>query len=88
VRRRPLVVDTEVGLVLDLALFDYPGTLRSVAITGVGEVAAAASFAAPCTDIHAQLFWIEAGKIARIESAVRRVPYGLASPWDQPLTLQ
>jgi hypothetical protein len=87
-RRRPLVIDTEAGVVLDLALFDYSGAVRSVAIKGVGEVAAAASFAAPCTDIHAQLFWIEAGKIARIETAVRRVPYGLASPWDEPLTLQ
>ena len=63
-RRRPLVVDTQAGLVLDLALFDYSGAVRSVAIREVGEVAAAASFAAPCTDIHAQLFWIEAGRIA------------------------
>ncbi len=83
VRRRPLVVDTAAGMVLDLALFDYSGAVRTVAIEGMGQVAAAASFAAPITDIHAQLFKIDAGKIVRIEGAVRRVPYGQSSPWDK-----
>jgi hypothetical protein len=82
VRRRPMVVDEAAGLVLDLALFDYPGAMRSVMIDGVGTVAAAASFAAPATDIQAQLFKLEGGKIVRIEAAVRRVPYGQSSPWD------
>jgi hypothetical protein len=86
VRRRPLVVDAESGLVLDLALFDYSAAVRSVAVAGVGPVAAAASFAAPCTDMQAQLFWTVAGRITRIEAAVRRVPYGQASAWDAPLT--
>jgi hypothetical protein len=88
VRRRPWVVDSEAGLLLDLALFDYSGAVQSVAIAGVGEVAAAPSFAAPCTDIHAELFKIDGRKIACIEAAVRRVPYGQASPWDEPLEIQ
>jgi hypothetical protein len=83
VRRRALVVDETAGLVLDLALFDYSGATRSVVIQDVGPVAAAASFAAPATDIQVQLFKIEAGKIVAIEAAVRRVPYGHASPWDR-----
>ena len=35
---RPLVVDEKQGLVLDLAFFDNQGDVKSVAVTGVGDV--------------------------------------------------
>ncbi len=85
VRRRPLVVDEESGLVLDLALFDHAGSTEPVDIRGVGGIAVAESFRSPSTDLHAQLFKIDAGQIAAIEDLVRRVPYGQSSPWDTPL---
>jgi hypothetical protein len=79
---RTLVVDESQGLALDLALLDNPGTTKSAAIVGTGEIALPASFRMPWTDLHAQLFKVEAGKIAHIEGLVRRVPYGQKSGWE------
>lgn len=87
VRRRPLVVDEELGLVLHLALLDHPADVPTVKVEGVGEVARAHSFGAPSTDLHAQLFKVEDGAIRQIEGLVRRLPYGASSPWDAPLSL-
>ena len=69
------VVDESRGLVLDLALLDNPGTAGSVAVKGVGDISLPASCRTPWTDLHAQLFKVERGKIAHIEGLVRRVPY-------------
>jgi hypothetical protein len=85
VRRRPLVVDEEAGLVFDLALFDHAAPIAPVSVKGAGDIAVAASFREPSTDIHAQLFKIDGGRIVAIEDIVRRVAYGQASPWDKPL---
>jgi hypothetical protein len=84
VRRRPLVVDERAGLVLDLALFDIAGTSEPIEVQGVGKVAVPAAFLTPSTDLHAQLFSIDAGQIQAIEDIVRRVPYGQSGPWDPP----
>lgn len=79
--RRTLVVDETQGLVLDLALLDNPATAKTIDISGVGTVAAPRLFLSPWTDMHAQLFKIEAGAISHIEGLVRRVPYGQGSGW-------
>ncbi len=80
--RRSLLVDESQGLALDLALLDNPATTKSVAVAGIGELAVPRSFRSPWTDLHAQLFKVEAGKIAHIEGIVRRVPYGQKSGWE------
>jgi hypothetical protein len=85
VRRRPLVVDEEQGLVLDLALLDHAADRPSVPVAGVGSIGRATSFAAPNTDLVPQLFKIDGGWITHIEGLVRRVPYGQTGPWDPPL---
>jgi hypothetical protein len=80
--RRTLVLDESQGLVLDLALFDNPATAKSVPVAGAGEIALPASLRTPWTDLHAQLFKVEAGKITHVEGLVRRVPYGQKSGWE------
>ena len=79
---RTLVVEESHGLVLDLALLDNPATARSVTVAAAGDVALPASLRMPWTDLHGQLFKIEAGKITYIEGLVRRVPYGQKSGWE------
>jgi hypothetical protein len=79
---RSLLVDEQQGLVLDLALLDNPGNVRSVEVAGVGEATVPRPFLSPWTDMHAQLFKIESGKIAYVEGIVRRVPYGQKSGWN------
>ena len=80
--RRDLVVDEMQGQVLHLGLVDNPATIRSVAVPGVGEVAAAEAFRIPWTDLHVQLFKVDSGAIAHIEGLVRRLPYGQGSGWS------
>ncbi|HEV3483227.1 MAG TPA: hypothetical protein VGR97_12975, partial [Candidatus Acidoferrales bacterium] len=65
--RRPLVVDVKQGLVLDLAFLDDEGNVKSVSVSGVGDVKVPAEFLRPITYIEPQLFKIEAGKIREIE---------------------
>jgi hypothetical protein len=79
--RRTLLVDEEQGLVLDLALLDNPGSATEVELPRVGSLKVPDSCLAPWTDLHAQLFKIEAGRISHIEDLVRRVPYGQGSGW-------
>ncbi len=69
--RRSLIVDTTQGLALDVLMRDNPATSRS----------APAEFLAPWTDLHAQLFKVEAGRIAHVEELVKRLPYGRESGW-------
>jgi len=80
--RRPLIVDETQGLVMDLALFDNPATVKTVDVAGVGTIAAPKLFLAPWTDLHAQLFKVESGAISYIEGLVRRVPYGQKPGWE------
>jgi len=74
---RPLVVDEKQGLVLNLALFDNEGNLKSVAVAGVGTVAVSSEFLRPITFMAPQLFKIEGGKIREIEGVSWAVPFGV-----------
>jgi hypothetical protein len=78
---RPLVVDEQQGLVLDLALFDNEGNVKSVAVPGVGNVAVPRNFLRPITFLKPQLFKIEGGKIREIEGLSWPVPFGMPSGW-------
>ncbi len=72
----PWVVDRELGLVFGIAFIDISGTVRSLDIAGVGKVALPPSFGVPHTWISPYLFKIRNGKIRRIETLTRPVPYG------------
>lgn len=80
---RPLVVDEKQGLVLNLALFDDEGSVKSVAAPGVGSVAVPRNFLRPITLLKPQLFKIEDGKIREIEGLSWPVPYGMPSGWSK-----
>jgi hypothetical protein len=69
--RRSLIVDADQGLALEVVLRDNPATSRS----------SPAEFLAPWTDLHAQLFKVEQGRIAHVEELVKRLPYGHESGW-------
>jgi hypothetical protein len=73
---RPLVVDESQGLVLDLAFFDNPGDLKSVAVPGVGPVAVPVEYRRAFSFMAPQLFKIEGGKIREIEGLSWAVPFG------------
>jgi hypothetical protein len=81
--RRPLVVDVEQGLVLDLALLDNEGNVKTVSVTGVGNVKVPAEFLRPITFVQPQLFKIENGKIREIEGISWPLPYGMRSGWEK-----
>jgi len=80
--RRPLVVDEEQGLVLNLAFLDNEGNVKSVSVTGVGDIKVPAEFVRPITYIEPQLFKIEGGKIQQIEGLAWPMPYGMRSGWS------
>jgi hypothetical protein len=79
--QRPLVVDAEQGLVLNLAFLDNEGNVKSVSVPGVGDVKVPPEFLRPITYIEPQLFKIEAGKIREIEGLSWAMPYGMRSGW-------
>lgn len=81
--RRPLVVEVDQGLVLDLAFLDSEGNVKSVSVSGVGDVKVPAEFLRPITFVQPQLFKIEAGKIREIEGLSWPMPYGMRSGWDK-----
>jgi hypothetical protein len=81
--RRPLVVDVEQGLVLNLAFLDNEGNVKSVSVPGVGDVKVPAEFLRPITFIQPQLFKIEGGKIREIEGTSWPMPYGIRSGWER-----
>jgi hypothetical protein len=78
----PLVVDEQQGLVLNLALFDNEGNVKSVNVPGVGTVAVPQNLLRPITFLKPQLFKIEAGKIREIEGLSWPVPFGMPSGWE------
>jgi hypothetical protein len=78
---RPLVVDEQQGLVLDLAFFDNQGDVKSVAVAGVGNVAVPAEYRRAFSFMAPQLFKIEGGKIREVEGLSWAVPFG-----EQPAT--
>jgi hypothetical protein len=80
--RRQLIVDEEQGLVLNVAYFDNPGNVHSVAVAGVGNVTVPAEFMRPITYFDTQLFKIKNGKIREIEGISWAMPYGMRSGWE------
>jgi hypothetical protein len=79
---RPLVVDEQQGLVLNLAFLDNEGDTKSVAVSGVGPVAVPVELRRPITFMAPQLFKIENGKIRAIEGLSWPVPFGMHSAWS------
>lgn len=72
VTQRNWLIDEELGLVLNLASVDIAGTAPTPP-----------AFRTPSTDLHAQLFKVDGAEILIVEDIVRRVPFGLRSPWDR-----
>lgn len=77
----PLVVDEQQGLVLNLALYDNEGNVKSVNVPGVGAIAVPRNFLRPITFLKPQLFKIESGKIREIDGLSWPVPFGMSSGW-------
>ncbi|MBZ5501908.1 MAG: hypothetical protein LAN59_06625 [Acidobacteriia bacterium] len=80
--RRAWVVDEEQGLMLDLALFDNEGDVRSVSVPGAGQIQVPPEFLRPITYVQPHLFKIERGKIREIEGLSWPVPFGMQSGWE------
>lgn len=80
---RPLVVDEQQGLVLNLALLDNAGNIKTVSVSGVGSIVVPRDFLRPITFLTPQLFKIEEGKIRQIEGLSWPVPFGMSSGWDK-----
>lgn len=78
----PLVVDEQQGLVLNLALYDNEGDVKTVNVPGVGTVTVPRNFLRPITFLKPQLFKIEAGKIREINGLSWPVPFGMPSGWQ------
>ncbi len=79
---RPLVVDSERGLVLSHALFDVPHDSKTIPIKGVGDVAVTRLSTGPYSILTAQLFKVDNGRIRRVEEQLRTVPYRMPSGWE------
>lgn len=79
---RPMIVDVQQGLVLNLALLDNEGNVKSVAVPGVGEVTVPRNFLRPITFLKPQLFKIEGSKIREVEGLSWPVPFGMPSGWS------
>jgi hypothetical protein len=80
--KRSWVADDERGLVLDIALLDIPDVQRTVMVPNVGTVTRPMLTTGPYSMMQASLFKVEDGKIERVESAIRPVPYGMTSGWE------
>lgn len=81
-QQRNLLVDRKQGLVLNLTLLNNAARNKTVNVKGAGKIPVPDTFLAPWTDLHAQLFKVDSGRITHIEDLVRRVPYGQGSGWN------
>ncbi len=81
--KRSWVVDDETGLVLDFALLDVPEPGGEITVPDVGTIKRPMLSTGPYTLMSASLYKIENNKIERLDSAVRPVPYGMATSWQQ-----
>lgn len=79
--RRVVAVDETRGLLLMVVLFDHPARLRSVPVTGVGELELPLRHQSPNSALIADLFKIRAGRIEHIEAVLEFLPYGAGSGW-------
>jgi hypothetical protein len=80
--RRYPIVDEERGLVYAVVLFDHPGDKQTVDVPGVGAVSVPPAYRSPSTFIVPVIFKFRSGKIWRIETLERTVPYGMPSGWN------
>jgi hypothetical protein len=80
--RRPLVVDEERGLVLEVSLFDIAHTTKTVEVPHVGTVALTPASTGPFSVMAAAVYKVVGGRVSAVESAVRPVPYGMSSGWQ------
>lgn len=78
---RPWVVDSERGLVLTHALFDYPHDAKTIPVKGVGNVTVPRLSTGGYSVLAAQLFKVDGGKIRRVEEQLRTVHYKMKSGW-------
>jgi hypothetical protein len=78
----PLIVDEQQGLVLNLALFDNEGNVKTVDVQGIGTITVPRNLLRPITFLKPQLFKIEAGKIREINGLSWPVPFGMPSGWN------
>ena len=84
VRRRVVVVDEDRGLVMAVALVDHgpPASAPKKKKKPKQPVVPAAAIT-PSTELAGAIFKMSEGKITRIETLERPVPYGMASVWTQ-----
>ena len=80
-RRFPLV-DEERGLVLASGFIDHSGRLGEYTLTDGRVINSPLRY--PHSFYLLELFRIEDGKIRQIEAVFVTVPYGMASPWQEP----
>lgn len=80
--RRALVVDEERGLVLEVAMVDHAGDVKTIPTTA-GQVTLPVNLLTPSTDMVAGVFKLSNGKIQRIEAIERPVPFGMTSGWGE-----
>ena len=80
--RRHAIVDEERGLVLEIVLFDQPGTTKDFELAGLGSLELGSYARLPTTVMIAELFKIENGEIVAIEVVLNWFPYGMESGWD------
>ncbi len=80
--RRYPIVDEERGLVYAVVLFDHPGDKQTVDVPGVGAVKVPPAYRVPSSFIVPVIFKFRDGKLLRIETLQRVVPYGMPSGWN------
>ena len=80
--RRALVTDEEAGLVLDVSLFDVPNTTKSVDVPTLTSISLPAASTGPFSLLMATVSKIRAGKVLKVDTAFRPVPYGMTSGWN------
>lgn len=79
--RRTWLADEERGVVAVLGYIDVPGTVKTLEAKNAGTVKYPTSQGIPYTLISPTFLKIENGKIRRIETINKSVPYGMKPGW-------
>ena len=79
--RRIWVADEAHGLVLAVFMVDHTGQVHTLK-TAAGDVALPASMITPSTDMVVAVVKAADGRIARMETLQRAVPYGMRAGWQ------
>jgi hypothetical protein len=83
--RRYTVVDRQRGIVLGIFMFNTPGTVKSVDVPGVGKVDESAAALRPFSEVVAEFFKINNGKIDTVAAVMTGLPFGDTSGWSGTL---